>query len=118
MPNHPNKHKPSVTVNPATLPHIQTEKYTEFYCNHSETSMSPWDCRIKFSQLKDQGNGKIAIEDQAIATMSLHHAKALAVALTQSIAQYEQANGNLSIPTTVQKVEDDMKNNPEPAAQS
>ena len=109
MPNHPNKPKQQ-QHNPATMPRTRSEKYVEFYTNNSVMGFNAWDCRIKFGQLKEVDR-KPVIEEQAIAIMSLHHAKALALALMQTITKYEELNGELSIPATPE-LEGDMSNNP------
>ncbi len=108
----PNQNKSRAgQIDPASVPRIRGEKYVEFYTNNSEIGISAWDCRVKFGQLREDEKGKVVVDAQAIAIMSLHHAKALALALTQTINQYEKANGSLSIPSIPQS-EGDIANTP------
>lgn len=106
MPTSKHKVGQVVRVNPTTIQTIRSEKYVEAYTNNSETGMSPWDCRIRFSKLTEVENRKIVLEDQATIIMSLQHAKALAVSLLQSIKQYEAENGTLAIPAVAAQAEE------------
>jgi hypothetical protein len=90
-------------LNPATaqarkLVRKSAENFKVYYVNNSEVGMTTWDLSIRFARISAADTENLYVEDQAIVTMSLQHAKALAMILSSYVKQYEEGNGKLSVP--------------------
>ncbi len=72
--------------------------FSAYYTNNSEVGMTTYDLSIKFGRIEGADAENLYLQDQAIITMSLQHAKALAMILSSYIKQYEKDNGKLFVP--------------------
>lgn len=76
----------------------RAENFAVYYTNNSEIGMTTWDLSIRFARIEGSDGTTLSVQDQAVITMSLHHAKALAMILGTYIKQYEKDNGKLAVP--------------------
>ena len=74
------------------------ENTPAYYVNNTEVGMTSWDVTLRLARIEKADSEALYIRDQAIITMSLHHAKAVAMILSAYIAQYESQNGPLAVP--------------------
>ena len=74
------------------------ENFQVYYANNSEIGMTTWDLSIRFGRISGADSESLRVQDLAVITMSLHHAKALAMILSTYIKQYEKENGRLAVP--------------------
>lgn len=69
-----------------------------YYVNNTEVGMTTWDISLRLSRIEKADKEFLYLRDQATVTMSLQHAKAVAVILLGYIQQYESVNGPLAVP--------------------
>lgn len=69
-----------------------------YYVNNTEVGMTNWDVSLRLSRIVKADAEALYVRDEAVVTMSLHHAKAVALILGGYLAQYEQLNGVLPVP--------------------
>jgi hypothetical protein len=72
--------------------------FASYYANNSEVGMTMYDITIRFGRIIGAEADALRVEDQALVTMSLPHAKALLLILNSYVSQYEKDNG-FSLPT-------------------
>ena|SRR6266404_5110811 len=77
----------------------------KYYTNNTELAMTSFDISIRFGQIEEADADSIAVRDQAIISMSLHHAKALVKILAAYVAQFEKQHGTLFLPTDLEEPE-------------
>jgi len=70
-----------------------------YYANNTEIGMTSYDISLKFATIDKADDDTLHVQDQAIVTMSLHHAKAVARILTAYVAQFEAKHGSLYAPS-------------------
>jgi hypothetical protein len=78
---------------------VHSGEAPRYYANNTEIGMTSFDISIKFAQIVGADEGELIVNDQAIVSMSLHHAKALARILVAYVKQFEQQHGPLFVPT-------------------
>jgi hypothetical protein len=78
---------------------VHSGEAPRYYANNTEIGMTSFDISIKFAQIVAADDQNLTVNDQAIISMSLHHAKALARILVAYIKQFEQQHGPLFVPT-------------------
>lgn len=81
---------------------VHSGEAPRYYANNSEIGMTSFDISIKFAQITGASEGEITVEDQAIVSMSLHHAKSVAALLVAYITQFEEQHGLLFVPSLTQ----------------
>lgn len=72
-----------------------------YYANNTEVGMTSFDLSLRFAVIDHVDDEGLHVTDQAIITMSLHHAKVVAGILSAYINQYEKQNGDLFVPKVV-----------------
>jgi hypothetical protein len=77
---------------------VHSGEAPRYYANNTEIGMTSFDISIKFAQIVGSEEGELIVHDQAIVSMSLHHAKALTKILVAYITQFEQQHGKLFVP--------------------
>lgn len=77
---------------------VHSGEAPRYYTNNTEIGMTSYDISLKFATIDKADNETLHVRDQAIVTMSLHHAKAVARILTAYVAQFEQNHGPLYSP--------------------
>jgi hypothetical protein len=85
----------------------------EIYSNAVRLRMSAWDITLVFSTQAEVSPGKQQPEDRASVTMSPQHFKALAHAVTNTLASYEALVGKIELaPQFIPKPDDveELKN--------
>jgi len=80
-----------------SLPQVRGENYLSIYSNSVNLILSPWDIRMIFGELRDNGNQQMVIENRASIVMSPQHAKAFLVVLTNHMKSYEAQHGTISV---------------------
>ncbi len=70
-----------------------------YYTNNSEIAMTSFDLHIKFALIESSDDESLYVKDQAIISMSLHHAKAVAQILSAYVTQFEKQHGKLFVPS-------------------
>jgi hypothetical protein len=70
-----------------------------YYTNNTEMAMTSFDIHIKFALIESSDDESLYVKDQAIISMSLHHAKAIAGILVAYIKQFERQHGPLFVPS-------------------
>jgi hypothetical protein len=70
-----------------------------YYANNTEVGMTSFDISFKFALIDSADEGALYVKDQAIVSMSLHHAKSVAALLVAYITQFEQQHGVLFVPS-------------------
>lgn len=70
-----------------------------YYTNNTEIGMTSFDLSIKFALIDSGDSEALYVTDQAIISMSLHHAKAIAGILTAYVNQFEKQHGKLYVPS-------------------
>jgi len=66
-----------------------------YYANNTEVGMTSYDLSLKFAVIEEGDEEALYVKDQAIISMSMHHAKAVAKLLTAYVAQFERNHGLL-----------------------
>ncbi len=80
--------------------------FTSYYANNSEVGMTLYDVSIRFGRILSLDSAGLHVEDQAVVTMAVPHAKALMMILTSYVNQYEEEHGILPTPfSSVPKAE-------------
>ena len=74
---------------------IHSGEAPRYYTNNTEVGMTSYDISLKFAVIDHADNETMYVQDQAIISMSLHHAKAVAKLLTAYVAQFERNHGPL-----------------------
>ncbi len=64
--------------------------------------MTSYDLHLKFALIESADAETIEVKDQAVISMSLHHAKAVAGILAAYVAQFEKQHGPLFVPSIEQ----------------
>jgi hypothetical protein len=93
---HPHEYKvveSSKVFNVADVPVRRTEGFTRIYANNATLAATFFDMSITFGEVMIEANSSPSIEQRLAVTMSMEHAKALAVAMLEHLASYEKANG-------------------------
>lgn len=72
--------------------------FASYYVNNSEVGMTMYDITIRFGRITGAEANVLRVEDQAMVTMALPHAKAVLAILHSYITQYEKDN-RLTLPT-------------------
>jgi uncharacterized protein DUF3467 len=70
-----------------------------YYTNNTEIAMTSFDLHIKFALIESSDDESLYVKDQAIISMSLHHAKAIAGILVAYVKQFERQHGPLFVPS-------------------
>jgi hypothetical protein len=94
--------KPVGKLEVTTRKVIHSGEAPRYYANNTEIGMTSFDISIKFAQIVGAKEGDLIVDDQAVVSMSLHHAKALAKILVAYISQFEQQHGPLFVPSLEQ----------------
>jgi hypothetical protein len=81
-----------------TIVHVPESVPARYYANNTEVAMTSFDLSLRFAQIEGADVGNLYVRDQAIISLSLHHAKAVAQILVAHIDQYEKQHGELFIP--------------------
>jgi hypothetical protein len=71
----------------------------KYYTNNTELAMTSFDLSIRFGQVEEADADAIYVRDQAIISMSLHHAKAMVKVLAAYVKQFEHQHGELFVPS-------------------
>lgn len=74
---------------------IHSGEVPRYYANNTEVGMTSYDISLKFAVIDRAEADSLYVQDQAIVTMSMHHAKAVARILTAYVAQFEDKHGRL-----------------------
>ncbi|HEY4424443.1 MAG TPA: DUF3467 domain-containing protein [Pyrinomonadaceae bacterium] len=82
----------------ATRKVVHSGEAPRYYTNNTEVAMTSYDLHLKFAIVESADATTINVKDQAIISMSLHHAKALLGLLYAYVAQFEKQHGPLSVP--------------------
>ncbi len=86
-------------INIAQVPIGNPDGIRPVYCNNVGLQITTWDFRLMFSEVIPKAiPGELSIELRAAVTMNAAQAKGLAIALMQSVKQYEQVNGEIPWP--------------------
>ena len=93
------KKKPLGELGVAPRKVVHSGEAPRYYTNNTEIAMTSFDLHIKFALIENADAESIHVKDQAIISMSLHHAKAVARILNAYVTQFEQQHGPLFIPT-------------------
>ena len=75
---------------------LQSEGYRESYANSVQVRMSVWDFQLNFGTMQ-QTEHELTLTNFQGVYLSPQQAKALAAVLTQNVAQYEAAFGNIAL---------------------
>jgi hypothetical protein len=78
---------------------IHVGEVPRYYANNTEIAMTSYDLSIKFAVIERADSESITVRDQAIISMSLHHAKAVAGILIAYVKQFEKQHGPIFVPT-------------------
>jgi hypothetical protein len=78
------------------------ENFLKIYANSANIEVSLWDFKLVFGELKTVGNKQV-IEQSVAVTMSPQHAKVLAGVLNENVKKYEEAIGEIKLPTSTPK---------------
>lgn len=70
-----------------------------YYTNNTEIGMTSYDIQLKFAIVESADATTMNVRDQAIISMSLHHAKAVLGLLYTYVVQFEKQHGPLSVPS-------------------
>lgn len=95
--------KPAVKV----IKVIHSGEALRYYTNNTEIGMTSYDLSLKFAVIDHADADGLHVRDQAIISMSMHHAKAVARILTAYVAQFEHQHGLLS-PLDTEAIEIDI----------
>lgn len=93
-------------------PTSRSPDYRVTYANNARLRMTNSDIQITFCQLMDSqavGVPKVQIEEQSAIVMSPVQAKALNIALTRVIADYENKFGEIKILENAVAISDQLK---------
>jgi hypothetical protein len=82
----------------ATRKVVHSGEAPRYYTNNSEIGMTSYDLHLRFGLIESADSNTINVKDQAIISMSPHHAKALLGLLAAYVAQFERQHGRLSVP--------------------
>ena len=82
----------------ATRKVVHAGEAPRYYVNNSEIGMTSYDLHLRFAIIESADAQTINVKDQAIISMSLHHAKALLGLLYAYVAQFEKQHGPLHVP--------------------
>lgn len=69
--------------------HEPSRDYVSVYANHINVAITPWDMRLRFSQIEDATEETITFKDVATIFLSPGQAKALRKVLNDKAAQHE-----------------------------
>lgn len=99
MPKESKPEQESVAQPPTrNIVRTRADNFATYYTNNSEVGMTTYDLSIKFALIEGADNENLYLKDQTLVTMSLNHAKALAMILSSYVTQYENENGKLFVP--------------------
>jgi|ERR1017187_777109 hypothetical protein len=79
--------------NVADIPVTRAENFTRVYANNSAFAMTFFDFCITFGEVSIEANSSAAVEQRVAVTMSIEHAKAMAIGILEHLANYEKGNG-------------------------
>jgi hypothetical protein len=82
----------------ATRKVVHSGEAPRYYTNNTEIAMTSYDLHLRFAIVESADATKMNVKDQAIISMSLHHAKALLGLLYAYVAQFEKQHGPLGVP--------------------
>jgi len=88
------------TIDITKLALENTRQVESVYANNAGLAITPWDVRVLLSEIVPTPAGGVILEQRANIVMTHSHAKALAIALTNAIAVYEQDHGEIHLPDT------------------
>jgi Protein of unknown function (DUF3467) len=77
---------------------VHSGEAPRYYTNNTEIAMTSYDLQLKFAVVESADATTMNVKDQAVISMSLHHAKALLGLLYAYVAQFEKQHGRLSVP--------------------
>ncbi len=83
------------TFNVAELEHYRVPDFVSVYANSAGFGINFFDLSIVFGQIVSPSNEAMLIEDRIAVTMSIEHARALMVALQDTLAAYEKTHGQI-----------------------
>lgn len=78
---------------------VHSGEAPRYYTNNTEIGMTSFDLSLKFALIESADAESMHVADQAIISMSLHHAKAVAGILVTYIKQFEKQHGPLFVPS-------------------
>lgn len=90
------------TFNVAELEHYRVPDFTQVYANSAGFGINFFDLSIVFGQIVSPSNDSMLIEDKIVVTMSIEHARALMLALQDTLATYEKTHGQIRKPAPVE----------------
>ncbi len=76
---------------------VRQENYREEYANSVQVNVSVWDFFLQFGRLKVGQPNEVTFVSHMGVFLSPQQAKALQIVLSQNIAQYESAFGEIQI---------------------
>ena len=76
---------------------VQSPDYRETYANSVQVRVSVWDFQLTFGLASSESPDQVTIRNHQAIFLSPQQAKALLNVLSQNIAQYEQAFGQLNL---------------------
>ncbi len=76
---------------------VQSPDYRESYANSVQVRVSVWDFQLTFGLASSETPDQVTIRNHQAIFLSPQQAKALLNVLSQNIAQYEQAFGQLNL---------------------
>jgi hypothetical protein len=82
----------------ATRKVVHSGEAPRYYTNNTEIAMTSYDLHLRFATVESADATTMTVRDQALISMSLHHAKALLGLLSAYVAQFERQHGKLSVP--------------------
>jgi len=89
--NHPNPPPQAV------IKLVETPEYREHYANSVQIRVNLWDFFVQFGKIHQQKPNEVTIRNFQGIYLSRQQAKALLLALSQNISQYEGAFGEIKI---------------------
>jgi hypothetical protein len=81
--------------NVAELEHYRIPEFVSVYSNSAGFGINFFDLSIVFGQIVSPNIESMLIEDRVAVTMSIEHARALMIALQDTLAAYEKTHGQI-----------------------
>jgi hypothetical protein len=96
--NQPKDAPSGALVSPASLVNRWSPDYRSIYSNNSKFAISPFDLAFTLSQVTENENGEIFVENHARVVMPPLHAKLFALLLFENIKNFEAQFGEIKVP--------------------
>jgi hypothetical protein len=100
---------PDETMHTDELARIRDPNYLNIYSNWVSAGRTPWDVSLVFGVLREVRPNNFAIVEMATVALTPTLAKALIATLNATIREYEQENGEITIPGSLKKIAEERR---------